>query len=90
MKCYLSKVSDIKIFISGRQLKVPNGVFAGHTLPDELGSNAQEPDFLWPIRHEFLGESWTITSNADGRSFCAVLEKESQRRCRRRTRTILA
>jgi hypothetical protein len=41
-------------------LKIPNGVFAGNNLPNDLIGEHQKPDYLWPINHSFMGDHWTV------------------------------
>jgi hypothetical protein len=43
-------------------LKLPNGIFSGKLLPNELQGSHQRPDFLWPVRHTVIGEEWTVVS----------------------------
>ena len=45
-------------------LKLPNGVFAGELLPENLQGSNQVPDYLWPVYHEFLGEEWSVASGS--------------------------
>lgn len=47
-----------------KSLKLPNGVFAGRTLPDILVGEHQRPDYLWAIPHLYLGEHWTVGKNS--------------------------
>jgi hypothetical protein len=72
---YLFSCSDVlksNLHISSTALKLPNGVFAGNTLPTNLEGANQKPDFLWPIHHTFMGTQWSLASTTTKRmwSYC--------------------
>jgi hypothetical protein len=47
-----------------KSLKLPNGVFAGRKLPDDLVGEHQRPDYLWSVPHFHPGDHWTVGKNS--------------------------
>lgn len=52
-------------FTSMRTLKLPNGIFSGQHLPTNLQGRNQKPDFLWPIKHDIIGEPWSVNTGKE-------------------------
>jgi hypothetical protein len=52
-------------------LKLANGVFAGSNgLPADVIGDYQKPDYIWPVRHTFKGECWSVASGSTLSFWC--------------------
>jgi hypothetical protein len=52
-------------------LKLANGVFARKNgLPSDVVGEFQRPDYLWPVRHTYEGDCWSVGLSNTLRIWC--------------------